>query len=313
MKRSNWKLVVMVLSATLTFAVQAGVPTFQPSSTFLQFNPTMVGGLVKSLEDPPVPLTITNAGTATLNITSATISNPEFSLSPASVALPTSVPASGNTQPFVVVFSPSGPGMRTGDLVVQDDAAGSPHTIQLIGFGVDVAPGDFALVPPANNINLLTQSLPVSATAMYDFSVTGGPNTINLSCSGAPPEGSCSVLPSISLDTASVLGSDSTIPVRVSVATSAPTMALRGVHPGFWWTLAGTAALALIAGRKRGARVVLLMICAVAMMSGITTCGSGSNPGTPAGSYTITVTATGNGGIVHSIPLTLNLRPFGTP
>jgi hypothetical protein len=313
MKRSNWKLVsAMVLSATLAFAVQAGAPAFQPSSTFLQFNPTMVGGLVKSL-DSLVPLTITNTGTATLNITSATISNPEFSLSPVSVALPASVPPSGTTQPFVVVFSPSGPGMRTGDLVLQDDAAGSPHTIQLIGFGVDVAAGDFALVPPANNIHLLTLSLPAGATATYDLSVTGGPNTISLSCSGAPPEGSCSVLPSVSLDTASVLGSDSTVPIRVTVATSAPTATLRGVHPGFWWTFAGAAGLALIAGRKRGARLAVLMLCAAAMMSGIATCGSGGNPGTPAGSYTITVTATGNGGIVHSIPLTLNLRPFGTP
>jgi hypothetical protein len=52
------------------------------------------------------------------------------------------------------------------------------------------------------------------------------------------------------------------------------------------------------------------------MMTGIITCGNGSSNGslgTPAGTYTLTVTATGNGGTVHTIPLTLNVRPFGTP
>jgi hypothetical protein len=52
------------------------------------------------------------------------------------------------------------------------------------------------------------------------------------------------------------------------------------------------------------------------MLAGIVTCGSGNgagSSGTPPGTYTVILTATGNGGIVHTVPMTLGVRPAGTP
>ncbi|HET7872530.1 MAG TPA: hypothetical protein VFL42_08460, partial [Terriglobales bacterium] len=214
---------------------------------------------------PAVTPVITNTGTAILNISSATISNPEFFFSPASVVLPTSVAPGASTSPFVIVFTPSGPGKQTGELVLQDDAAGSPHTIQLIGFGLDVAPGDFALAAPDNNTNLLSQSLPAGVTAEYSFSITGSPNNISLTCSGAPQGAFCSLPSSVTLNSASVLGSDSTVPIVVKVATSGPTAGLQTMRTSLWWTLAIAVGLAFAAGRRRGARTFVFAFCTAAM------------------------------------------------
>ncbi len=305
---------VLVLSSTLAFAVQAGTPGFQPNALPLDCGTTMVGGLVRSRT-----LAITNTGTATLNITSATISGSEFFFSPVSIPLPTTVPPGGTTQPFIILFNPAGAGARSGQMVVQDDAPGNPHTIGLVGFGVTVAPGDFAILAP-NNIPI-TGSLPAGATFIFDLVATGGPNNITLTCSGAPKGSVCTVPPSVGLAAASVNGSDSTEPVRVSISTSAPIASLRGPrpgfrHPGFWWTATLAIGLALAAGRKRGVRMAVLTLCLCAMLAGIVTCGSGNgagSAGTPPGAYTVILTATGNGGIVHTVPMTLAVRPAGTP
>jgi hypothetical protein len=97
--------------------------------------------------------------------------------------LPASIPPNGTLSPFVVVFSPSGPGVRTGQILVQDDAPGNPHTIPLQGFGVAVAPGDFAILAQ-NNMPLAT-SVAAGGTATYSLVVTGNPNTITLKRTGA--------------------------------------------------------------------------------------------------------------------------------
>ncbi|HEY2114885.1 MAG TPA: hypothetical protein VGJ51_07330, partial [Candidatus Angelobacter sp.] len=60
--------------------------------------------------------------------------------------------------------------------------------------------------------------------------------------------------------------------------------------------------------------------CVSVVLAGIVTCGGGSKVTnstmlTPPGSYTLILTATGNGGTgtVHSVPITLVVRPSGTP
>jgi hypothetical protein len=69
-------------------------------------------------------------GSATLNITSITISG-DFSETD---TCGTSVPAAG-TCTFTVTFTPTAPGPRFGSILVQDDGAGSPHFINLVGDG----------------------------------------------------------------------------------------------------------------------------------------------------------------------------------
>lgn len=308
----------IVLCSHLAFTLQAGGPVFVFSPFGLDDNTTMVNGLLKSKS-----LTIVNSGTVPLNVSSATISGSEFTFTPSfPIPVPASIPPNGRLGPFVVVFSPSGPGVRTGQILVQDDAPGNPHTIPLQGFGVAVAPGDFAILGQ-NNI-LLATSVPAGGTATYSLVVTGGPNTITLKCSGAPQGAACNVQPSVTLATASILGSDSSEIFQVSVSTTGTGQfaSLRRPRLALWPSLVIAFGLALAAGYKRGPQVALLTLCGGTMLAGIVTCGGGSNVtnslntmSTPTGTYTLTLTATGNGGTgtVHSVPITLTVRPSGSP
>ncbi len=208
-----------------------------------------------------------------------------------------------------------------GQILVQDDAPGNPHTIPLQGFGVAVAPGDFAILA-RDNIPIAT-SVPAGGTAIYSLVVTGSPNTISLKCSGAPQGAACTVQPSVTLSTPSILGSDSSEMFQVSVSTTGTGQiaSLRRLRLALWSSLAIAFGLALAVGHKRGIRVALLMLCVV-VLAGIVACGGASNVtnnlsnmATPPGTYTLTLTATGTGGTgtVHNVPITLSVRPSGTP
>jgi len=308
----------LVLCSPLCFAVQAGGPLFIFSGFGLDDDTTMVNGLLKSKS-----LTIANFGTAPFNVSSVTISGSEFTFTPSfPIPVPASIPPNGTLGPFVVVFSPSDPGVRTGQILVQDDAPGNPHTIPLQGFGVAVASGDFAILGQ-HNIPVAT-SVPAGGTATYSLVVTGSPNTISLKCSGAPQGAACNVQPSVTLATPSILGSDSSEIFQVSVSTTGTGQFASLHRPQFalWSSLAIALGLALAVGHKRGIRNALMALCVSAMIGGIATCGGGSNVtnslntmATPTGTYTLTLTATGNGGTgtVHTVPITLVVRPSGTP
>jgi len=306
----------LVLCSPLCFAVQAGAPVFMFSGFGVDDDTTMVNGLLKSKS-----LTIANFGTAPLNVSSATISGSEFTFSSSfPIPVPASIPPNGTLGPFVVVFSPSGPGVRRGQILVQDDAPGNPHVIPLLGYGVTVTPGDFAILAQ-DNIPVAT-SVPAGGTANYTLVVTGGPNTISLKCSGAPQGAACNVQPSVTLSTPAILGSDSSEMFQVSVSTTGTGQfaSLRSLRLALWSSLAIAFGLALAAGHKRGARVALLL-GVIAVLVGIVACGGSSNAtnsltmSTPTGTYTLTLTATGNGGsgTVHTVPITLVVRPSGSP
>ena len=303
----------LVLCSPFGFAVQAGAPVFMFSGFGVDDDTTMVNGLLKSKS-----VTIVNFGTAPLNVSSATISGSEFTFSPSfPIPVPASIPPNGTLGPFVIVFSPSGPGVRTRQILVQDDAPGNPHTIPLVGFGVAVAPGDFAILAQ-NNIPVAT-SVPAGGTATYSLVVTGSPNTINLKCSGAPQGAACNVQPSITLSAPSILGSDSSEMFQVSVSTTGTGQiaSLRRLRLALWSSLAIAFGLALAVGHKRGARVALLLGVSL-VLTGMVACGGGRNSlsttATPPGAYTLTLTGTGNGGTgsVHNVPITLSVRPSGT-
>jgi hypothetical protein len=205
---------------------------------------------------------------------------------------------------------------------VQDDAPGNPHTIPLQGFGVALASGDFAILAQ-NNIPIAT-SVAAGGNAIYSLVVTGSPNTITLKCTGAPQGAACNVQPSVTLGTPSILGSDSSEMFQVSVSTTGTGQiaSLRPLGLALWSSFAIAFGLALAVGYKCGARVALLSLLVSTMLAGIVTCGGGSKAtnnlstlSTPPGTYTLTLTATGNGGTgtVHNVPITLIVRPSGTP
>ena len=85
---------------------------------------------------PAQTVTLINSGSAPLSITSI-VTNGDFGQTN---SCGSSVPAGGATCTIDVTFTPSATGTRTGDVTINDDAAGSPHVISLTGTGITPSP-----------------------------------------------------------------------------------------------------------------------------------------------------------------------------
>jgi hypothetical protein len=124
-------------AVTLTGTPSAAVPGMTIAPETLNFGNQTVGG-----NSPMRVVTITNTGSSTLNITSgATLGGSdatEFKLQRGANACPE---ASGQLLPqasctIAVIFAPLNGGGKNAQIVVLDDAAGSPHAISLSGTAV---------------------------------------------------------------------------------------------------------------------------------------------------------------------------------
>jgi hypothetical protein len=106
-------------------------------------------------------------GSAPLSITSITTTG-DFAETDDCAA---GVPAAGSCT-FSVIFKPSAPGVRNGTVVIQDDAAGSPHKINLSGTGF----GQGASLAPTS-MTFLSQPVGIPSAAQ----------TVTLTNSGNAP------------------------------------------------------------------------------------------------------------------------------
>jgi hypothetical protein len=151
-------------------------------------------------------------------------------------------------------------------------------------------------------------------TALYSFTVSGAyGGTISFACSGLPAETSCSFSP---VGSSPAAGTVTTLPCTsqqnfaLSILTQAPVVAMPagvGLGRGRWgmFTCMLCALSGLLMMRKRQRKAMLriaLMVLLLAGSTGLVACGGGAktSPGTPTGSYTVTVTATGSVGNVTS-------------
>jgi hypothetical protein len=179
---------------------------------------------------------------------------------------------------------------------------------------------DFSLAPGSQ----ATATVSPGQTASYKITVApgGGFNqTVTLSCSGAPPQSTCSVSPS----SVTLSGSASTATVNVITAGSSAGLTQpisgppAGIMFGSWLALAGTLGLAMLtslAGCRRGRRPRLVYGLAFLFLLsiGVTmpACGGGSanggGSGTQAGTYNLTVAGSFTSGsttLTHTTRLTL--------
>ena len=149
------------LSGTGTAAGQLSVT---PAS--LDFGKVVIG--TKS----SLSATLTASGAA-VTVTSATLSNSQFTLS--GLTFPFTIQAGGNAG-FTVTFTPQGSGVANGTLTFTSDASNSPTTQNLTGTGT---------APPQYNVMLnwsASQSQDVVGYNVYRGNASGGPySKINLS------------------------------------------------------------------------------------------------------------------------------------
>jgi len=139
-------------------------PGWSVSPTSIPFGNVLVGA---SKMDS---VTVTNTGTSTLNISTATSSNARFTVSPSSGSI-----APSGTQKFYITFSPTAVGAQLGSVIFTHDATGSPDTVAVTGNGV--APG-WSVSPtsiPFGNVL-------VGASKMDSVTVTNtGTSALNIS------------------------------------------------------------------------------------------------------------------------------------
>jgi hypothetical protein len=278
------------------------------SSTTLDFGQRIVGATATQT------VTLTNAGEAALNISNISIADPSGDF-PQTNNCGTSLAPGGNCT-ITVTFDPTAVGTRAGTLTITDNAPGSPHTVALSGIGTDFAVG-------AASGGSTTATVTAGGTATYNLSLvpSGFVGTAALSCAWQTqqPRGTnCTVSPtSVSLD------GTTAAPFTVNVTTTARSMAGPQPHgrPGargrhlilpLMVSLFGLAVFAaLVAPRRQrvyvGLAASLVLITLWASCGGRGGGGAPPQSGTPAGSYSLAVTATASGAS-RSATLTLQVN-----
>ena len=256
-------------------------------------------------------ITLTNSGTAPLNISGITASQNFDETNTCS----TSVAAGSNCQ-ISVTFSPSTSGNLTGTITISDNATGSPQTISLSGVATGAS---FSLGPASGSPTSQTINAGQGANFTLSIASSGSFNgTVNLSCNitqaGSPA-------PTCALSNSSVqITNGASQTVSVTVATTAPTTSALipyGDHPERWASVFWAGILlfpgcCLLGSRRRrglgGLAAMLLLIVGLGCGGSSSPSATGhTTPGTPAGSYTATVTAT-SGNLTSNTTLTVTVK-----
>lgn len=159
----------------------APAPAVTLSPTALSFPSTNQGSSSASQT-----LTVISSGNSPLHISSVSLggANPsDFSFTNNCTA--PLAPSSNCTVP--IAFNPTAPGQRAADLVIADDASGSPQTVALTGVGIAVLPA-LTFSPPAPSFPSTTQgtsSAPQAISVINSGNATLQISSISLGGSSA--------------------------------------------------------------------------------------------------------------------------------
>ena len=304
----------VALTGTVTAVTAPGAPIATLTPTSLTYSATTGSTTAAQMA------TLTNSGTAVLNISGITLTGAntsEFAISANTCGATLAASASCTVS---VTFSPDSAASFTAAISVTDDAAGSPQTSTLTGAGTAVpAAADFTVAAtPA------TQSVTAGSAATFSIPVSssGGSFTdaVTLSATGLPPGATVSFSPASV--TPGAAGAQSTMTVQTAALQTVSS------RESSRWPLARTltapvfaALLILIPGwraRRRwnakvsrafftGAGCLLVLL---GMMATITGCGAGfalPQTQTSATTYTITVTGT-SGSVQHNTTVQITVR-----
>ena len=258
-------------------------------------------------------ITLTNSGSADLNISGISIvgihSGDYNQTNTCSSAV-----AAGSHCIISVTFTPTAEGTRTASLSIADNASGSPHNVSLTATAVALAQSDFSVGASPTSITVVAGS---SETTTFTVSPSNGFNaTVAFACSGLPSLTSCTFSP----ETVTPDGGNGTTTLRIKTTAATISMVQYPGPPGSTGmrTMLALAAffvclLPLRRMRRHGLRLLSIVTFAVALI--IPGCGGHSThstaPGTPAGTYTVTVIATsgsGSSALKHTAALSLTVK-----
>jgi hypothetical protein len=291
-------------SSAVSIVVSPAVPSVTLSPASLTFASQTTGST-----SAPQTVTLTNSGQAALSITaiSATGDFAETQTCGSSVAV-------GANCTISVTFTPTAAGSRTGTLTITDNASGSPQTVSLSGTGTSVT-----VSTPSTGLTV--SSAGGSATATIQLTPADGfTGTVNLTCNVTyTGQGTATDPPTCSLNPsqATVTGGTA-VSTTLTISTTAASSSAR--LGGDWRNAGRILAAFLFLGlipRRRWKGLALLALLCIVGTAAIIGCGGGSsggggttpptNPGTTAGNYSVTVTAT-SGTITASTTIPISVQ-----
>jgi hypothetical protein len=306
---SSWGAVGSQVGIQILLNMTPPAPGVSVAPTTVAF-PSQVAGTSST----PVGVTVSNTGKGVLTVSGVKVtgtSASEFSQTNNCV----SVQAGANCT-IKVVFAPTAGGNASASLVITDNAVGSPQSIGLSGTAT--AAPDFAIGPAAGSSNSAT----VTSGQTASFNLTVSPagsfsGTVSLSCAITPavmPAPICTLPASVNV----TQGAAAPLAVKVSTTpsgSSAGSISFANFPTGVMpvsWTMVLLASGLLFAGYRRRIRILAVPVIAAAFLA-VAGCGGGGSsssmttPGTPAGTYTVTVTAK-SGSLSHSSALTVMVQ-----
>jgi hypothetical protein len=177
---------------------------------------------------------------------------------------------------------------------------------------------DFSLDPSSGDTNTISRG----QSALFQFIVNfndGFTGTVNLSCSGMPRESSCTTQPA----TITASGTDASLSIGTKAPVTATLKATGPSHLTVWAASLGSGFIGILLlgapSRLRRATTLLSLVVAAFLVAGVACGGGGSSgssltpsvpqadPGTPVGTYTITVTGI-SGAVSHTLTYTLTIQ-----
>ncbi|HKF51101.1 MAG TPA: choice-of-anchor D domain-containing protein [Candidatus Acidoferrales bacterium] len=164
----------------LSDAVLTKVTVNSSASGCLDFDPGAAnfGSFADGTTSPPVDVLVTNDGSAALNVSSVTITGPNFSDFSLTInTCPASSPISpGKTCDLATTFDPSIIGPETASLQVSDDGIGSPQTLTLNGTGTGVG----VTLSPGNTLNFANTAQGAVSTPQSVTLTNTGSDNVNI-------------------------------------------------------------------------------------------------------------------------------------
>jgi hypothetical protein len=312
----------LVVTDTAATSPQTVPITGKAIAAGISFNPTSLTFASQTAGTPSAPqaVTVTNSGTAAVTFTSIAIAGPnaaDFTLGSATTCTSTGTLAVATppaTCTLSVVYKPAAAGTSTAMIMLADNVTGGTQTVALSGTATSASLT--LTLAPATGASA-TQTVTAGATASYSLQVSASQSaSVTITCSGAPTAATC-VVPTAAV--AVTAGTPAAVAVTVTttargllVPQSQPATRMQPPAGIPMLPISVLAMLLLIAtvlattqrpaGRLRFARMALsvcLVLMPIAAATLIGGCGGGSSSttpppttGTPAGTSTITVTAT---------------------
>lgn len=253
-------------------------------------------------------VTVTNNGAVALSVLTISISN-GFQLGSTTCTALLAVGASCAAQ---VVFAPGSAGQQTGNLTVASPSLATSVRLPLAGVGFD-----FSVSPSGQSSQ--TVSSGQSASFAFNLATMGGSSgTFTFSCGSLPANSSCTFNPPNETVSANATGS---VTAKVATGISTTLAQNTGHSPrpfvfGRFFVGLGLILLPVAIRRRRGGAFLLALL--ILSSFGLASCAGASGGGggapptnptngtTPAGTYSVVVTATANG-LSHKVTVNLTV------